>query len=98
MFNFCRATLPMVDADAHAKCDIHTDPAHTDDLLNSSPRRHSSVDEIFGLMSSVNLNGQRQRSLSDSGGSKEKTINGKNLFLFIYTNGISSIYASFIQL
>lgn len=71
----------MVDSDAHTKCDIHQNATHTDDAtLNGSPRRHSSVDEIFGLMGSMNLNGQRQRSLSDSGGSKEKNVNGKLIY------------------
>lgn len=66
----------MVDADTHSKCDLHSDSLLTD---NSSPRRHSSVDEIFGLVSSISLNGQRQRSLSDSGGSKETNLNGEFL-------------------
>nr|CAH7723974.1 unnamed protein product [Callosobruchus chinensis] len=43
-----------------------------------SPRRHSSVDEIFGLMNSMDIGG-RQRSLSDSGRrdrSREREMNG----------------------
>ncbi|KAG8274709.1 Mitogen-activated protein kinase kinase kinase kinase 1, partial [Homalodisca vitripennis] len=46
---------------------------------DGSPRRHSSVDEILGLAASLSLNGQRQRSLSDSGGNNDKetvTTNG----------------------
>ncbi|XP_044727568.1 mitogen-activated protein kinase kinase kinase kinase 5 isoform X2 [Chrysoperla carnea] len=42
--------------------------------IQNSPRRHSSVDEIFGLISSLNINGQRQRSLSDS--ERRKEVNG----------------------
>lgn len=73
-----QATLPMADNETHTKCDIHTENSQIQQIeeLNSSPRRHSSVDEIFGLMSSMNLNGQRQRSLSDSGGTKDKSVNG----------------------
>lgn len=69
----------MADNETHTKCDIHTENSQIQQIeeLNSSPRRHSSVDEIFGLMSSMNLNGQRQRSLSDSGGTKDKSVNGK---------------------
>lgn len=37
----------------------------------ASPRRHSSVDELYGLVNNTQsltaVNGQRQRSLSDSG-------------------------------
>lgn len=43
-----------------------------------SPRRHSSMDEMFGLVATLTLNGQRQRSLSDSGAtSKDTCSNGK---------------------
>ncbi|CAH1978909.1 unnamed protein product [Acanthoscelides obtectus] len=47
-------------------------------FAGGSPRRHSSVDEIFGLMNSMDIGG-RQRSLSDSGRrdrSKERETNG----------------------
>lgn len=68
-----------VEATVHATCDVHTIPSSpsNNDQLNGSPRRHSSVDEIFGLVNSMNLNGQRQRSLSDSG-RKEHNVNGRN--------------------
>lgn len=83
----------MADTDTHTKCDIHSESTHTsqmdDSSLNSSPRRHSSADEIFGLMSSMNLNGQRQRSLSDSGGTKEKNINGQYILIVIINKLIS---------
>ncbi|XP_074028055.1 MAP4K3-like protein hppy isoform X2 [Leptinotarsa decemlineata] len=64
-----RATLPVQDPENTVKCDIHTipsSPTNEQSPFNGSPRRHSSVDEIFGLVNSMNLNGQRQRSLSDS--------------------------------
>ncbi|XP_050315103.1 LOW QUALITY PROTEIN: mitogen-activated protein kinase kinase kinase kinase 5 [Anthonomus grandis grandis] len=70
------ATLPVQDQDA--KCDVHQVSSPLDDCgaLNGSPRRHSSVDEIFGLVSSLNINGQRQRSLSDSSRGGGGTANG----------------------
>ncbi|XP_030763051.1 mitogen-activated protein kinase kinase kinase kinase 5 isoform X6 [Sitophilus oryzae] len=69
-----RATLPVQDTEA--KCD---DILPCDDLaLNGSPRRHSSVDEIFGLVSSMNMNGQRQRSLSDSSRAERSGGGGAN--------------------
>ncbi|CAG9841015.1 unnamed protein product [Diabrotica balteata] len=64
-----RATLPVQDPDNTVKCDIHAvSPTNhsKEQPFNGSPRRHSSVDEIFGLVTSMNLTGQRQRSLSDS--------------------------------
>ncbi|XP_072399001.1 mitogen-activated protein kinase kinase kinase kinase 5 isoform X5 [Diabrotica undecimpunctata] len=64
-----RATLPVQDPDNTVKCDIHAvSPSNhsKEQPFNGSPRRHSSVDEIFGLVTSMNLTGQRQRSLSDS--------------------------------
>ncbi|KAJ8959407.1 hypothetical protein NQ318_022097 [Aromia moschata] len=79
---FSRATLPVQDSEAGTKCDIHTIPSSpgNDAAFNGSPRRHSSVDEIFGLVNSMNINGQRQRSLSDSGRStdrdRERETNG----------------------
>ncbi|XP_060519377.1 mitogen-activated protein kinase kinase kinase kinase 5 isoform X2 [Cylas formicarius] len=72
-----QATLPVQDSET--KCDIHAGPpSPANDLsLNGSPRRHSSVDEIFGLVNSMNINGQRQRSLSDSGRSdRASSVNG----------------------
>lgn len=48
-----------------------------------SPRRHSSMDEMFGLVATLTLNGQRQRSLSDSGAtSKDICTNGKCKYEF----------------
>ncbi|XP_017778036.1 PREDICTED: mitogen-activated protein kinase kinase kinase kinase 5 isoform X3 [Nicrophorus vespilloides] len=74
-----RATLPVQDSEAslHGKCDVHSilSSPTSDSAINGSPRRHSSVDEIFELVNNMSLNGQRQRSLSDSGRT-EKTING----------------------
>ncbi|XP_050517082.1 mitogen-activated protein kinase kinase kinase kinase 5 isoform X10 [Diabrotica virgifera virgifera] len=64
-----KATLPVQDTDNTVKCDIHAvSPTNhsKEQPFNGSPRRHSSVDEIFGLVTSMNLTGQRQRSLSDS--------------------------------
>ncbi|XP_057661326.1 mitogen-activated protein kinase kinase kinase kinase 5 isoform X3 [Diorhabda carinulata] len=63
-----RATLPVQDPENSVKCDIHASPSNhsKEPPFNGSPRRHSSVDEIFGLVTSMNLTGQRQRSLSDS--------------------------------
>lgn len=66
--------------DSETKCDIHAVASPVDDLaLNGSPRRHSSVDEIFGLVNSMNINGQRQRSLSDSSRTERSSSNGKFL-------------------
>ncbi|XP_049819069.1 mitogen-activated protein kinase kinase kinase kinase 5 isoform X2 [Aethina tumida] len=72
-----QATLPVQDTEVNVKCDVHTIPSSptNDPSLNGSPRRHSSVDEIFGLVNSMNINGQRQRSLSDSGRT-DRNING----------------------
>lgn len=78
----------MQDADATVKCDIHTIPSSptADPSFNGSPRRHSSVDEIFGLVNSMNINGQRQRSLSDSGRAtdRDREVNGNNSFTNCY--------------
>ncbi|XP_065160120.1 mitogen-activated protein kinase kinase kinase kinase 5 isoform X3 [Atheta coriaria] len=65
-----QATLPVQDSDPnlHGKCDLHSipsSPTGDSNSLNGSPRRRS-VDEIFGI-NNMSLNGQRQRSLSDSG-------------------------------
>ncbi|XP_031356192.1 mitogen-activated protein kinase kinase kinase kinase 5 isoform X4 [Photinus pyralis] len=73
-----QATLPVQDVESNIRttCDVHTipsSPTNSDSAINGSPRRHSSVDEIFGLVNSMNIAGQRQRSLSDSG------RNGRNL-------------------
>lgn len=50
----------------------------------ASPRRHSSVDELYGLVNNsqslTTVNGQRQRSLSDSGPRDESAqSNGKSV-------------------
>lgn len=51
------------------KCDVHPTPSspnNDEQAFNGSPRRHSSLDEIFGMVNSLDLNNYRQRSLSDS--------------------------------
>lgn len=81
-----------------AACDVHTiasSPSNSDQTLNGSPRRHSSVDEIFGLVNSMNINGQRQRSLSDSG-RKDRNVNGEN-YHSISTKKNSQINATVVQ-
>lgn len=74
-----QATLPVQDSDLNVKCDVHTIPSSPTNndasAVNGSPRRHSSLDEIFGGFNSMNVNGQRQRSLSDSGRTN-KAVNG----------------------
>ncbi|KAI4471406.1 sterile20-like kinase isoform b-related [Holotrichia oblita] len=74
-----KATLPVQDSEthSHSKCDIHklSSSPTSDSGLNGSPRRHSSVDEIFSLVNNMSINGQRQRSLSDSGRT-DSSING----------------------
>ncbi|KAL1516557.1 hypothetical protein ABEB36_000461 [Hypothenemus hampei] len=77
-----QATLPVQDSN-DAKCDIvrPTSSASVDGdstSLNGSPRRHSSVDEIFGLVNSMNINGQRQRSLSDSSRTERGNAGGND--------------------
>lgn len=63
-----RATLPVQDHNNVVKCDVHATPSspNNDEPYNASPRRHSSLDEIFGMVNSLDLNNYRQRSLSDS--------------------------------
>ncbi|XP_045462706.1 mitogen-activated protein kinase kinase kinase kinase 3 isoform X2 [Harmonia axyridis] len=70
-----QATLPVQDTDS--KCDLHNNVSthNNEGLLNGSPRRHSSVDEIFPMVNSMNIQGQRQRSLSDSS-KNERKVNG----------------------
>ncbi|XP_045475527.1 mitogen-activated protein kinase kinase kinase kinase 3-like isoform X2 [Harmonia axyridis] len=70
-----QATLPVQDTDS--KCDLHNNVSthNNEGLLNGSPRRHSSVDEIFPMVNSMNKQGQRQRSLSDSS-KNERKVNG----------------------
>lgn len=73
-----RATLPIQDSDATTLAsDQHASSTSVSNTtMNNSPRRHSSVDEIFGLVNSMSINGQRQRSLSDSGRCEKNNING----------------------
>ncbi|XP_054281914.1 mitogen-activated protein kinase kinase kinase kinase 5-like isoform X5 [Macrosteles quadrilineatus] len=78
-----QATLPVGESATTSShhCDLHRNHNHYTNLTgpDGSPRRHSSVDEILGLAANLSLNGQRQRSLSDSGGTNDKetaTTNG----------------------
>ncbi|KOC65282.1 Mitogen-activated protein kinase kinase kinase kinase 3 [Habropoda laboriosa] len=63
-----QATLPL--GESSNDCEVHC-PYYNMSGSQASPRRHSSVDELYGLVSSTQslaaVNGQRQRSLSDSG-------------------------------
>ncbi|XP_012141402.1 MAP4K3-like protein hppy isoform X13 [Megachile rotundata] len=62
-----KATLPL--GESSNDCEVHC-PYYNMSGSQASPRRHSSVDELYGLVSSTQslaaVNGQRQRSLSDS--------------------------------
>lgn len=71
-----KATLPVGEsASSSHHCDLHRNHNHFTNLTgpDGSPRRHSSVDEILGLAGTLTLNGQRQRSLSDSGTNEKDT-------------------------
>ncbi|XP_076294432.1 MAP4K3-like protein hppy isoform X3 [Lasioglossum baleicum] len=75
-----RATLPL--GETSNDCELHC-PYYNMSGSQASPRRHSSVDELYGLVSSSQsltaANGQRQRSLSDSGPRDESSqSNGQN--------------------
>ncbi|XP_053984028.1 mitogen-activated protein kinase kinase kinase kinase 5 isoform X6 [Hylaeus anthracinus] len=75
-----RATLPL--GESSNDCEVHC-PYYNMSGSQASPRRHSSVDELYGLVSSTQsltaVNGQRQRSLSDSGPRDESLqSNGQN--------------------
>ncbi|CAG5100847.1 Similar to MAP4K3: Mitogen-activated protein kinase kinase kinase kinase 3 (Homo sapiens) [Cotesia congregata] len=83
-----RATLPL--GESSDKCEVHRGFYSNLPGSQASLRRHSSVDELYGLVSSSlslsSINGQRQRSLSDSGprddsprynGDRESTGNGE---------------------
>ncbi|XP_076382237.1 MAP4K3-like protein hppy isoform X9 [Megalopta genalis] len=75
-----RATLPL--GESSNDCELHC-PYYNMSGSQASPRRHSSVDELYGLVSSSQsltaANGQRQRSLSDSGPRDETSqSNGQN--------------------
>nr|CAD7398996.1 unnamed protein product [Timema poppensis] len=80
-----RATLPVggdsSNSSSHEhQCDIHRGYFSHVSGSGSSPRRHSSVDEMLGLAATLTLNGQRQRSLSDSGATdKDNCANGDGL-------------------
>ncbi|XP_008560769.1 mitogen-activated protein kinase kinase kinase kinase 5 isoform X4 [Microplitis demolitor] len=64
-----KATLPL--GESSDKCEVHRGFYSNLAGSQASPRRHSSVDELYGLVSGSlslsSINGQRQRSLSDSG-------------------------------
>ncbi|XP_033332776.1 MAP4K3-like protein hppy isoform X7 [Megalopta genalis] len=75
-----QATLPL--GESSNDCELHC-PYYNMSGSQASPRRHSSVDELYGLVSSSQsltaANGQRQRSLSDSGPRDETSqSNGQN--------------------
>ncbi|KAL6439741.1 hypothetical protein ACFW04_004058 [Cataglyphis niger] len=75
-----RATLPL--GESSNDCEVHC-PYYNVSGSQASPRRHSSVDELYGLVNNsqslTTVNGQRQRSLSDSGPRDESTqSNGDN--------------------
>ncbi|XP_071650746.1 mitogen-activated protein kinase kinase kinase kinase 5 isoform X4 [Temnothorax longispinosus] len=75
-----RATLPL--GESSNDCEVHC-PYYNVSGSQASPRRHSSVDELYGLVNSSQsltaVNGQRQRSLSDSGPRDEPAqSNGDN--------------------
>ncbi|XP_075211276.1 MAP4K3-like protein hppy isoform X8 [Lycorma delicatula] len=73
-----KATLPVGESTTSSShhCDLHRN--HSSYFSNltgpdGSPRRHSSMEEIIGLTGTLTVNGQRQRSLSDSGTSDKET-------------------------
>ncbi|XP_011263795.1 mitogen-activated protein kinase kinase kinase kinase 5 isoform X2 [Camponotus floridanus] len=75
-----RATLPL--GESSNDCEVHC-PYYNVSGSQASPRRHSSVDELYGLVNNsqslTTVNGQRQRSLSDSGPRDESAqSNGDN--------------------
>ncbi|XP_012063291.1 PREDICTED: LOW QUALITY PROTEIN: mitogen-activated protein kinase kinase kinase kinase 5 [Atta cephalotes] len=75
-----QATLPL--GESSNDCEVHC-PYYNVSGSQASPRRHSSVDELYGLINSsqslTTVNGQRQRSLSDSGPRDEPAqSNGDN--------------------
>ncbi|KAL6439743.1 hypothetical protein ACFW04_004058 [Cataglyphis niger] len=75
-----QATLPL--GESSNDCEVHC-PYYNVSGSQASPRRHSSVDELYGLVNNsqslTTVNGQRQRSLSDSGPRDESTqSNGDN--------------------
>ncbi|XP_012529925.2 mitogen-activated protein kinase kinase kinase kinase 5 isoform X2 [Monomorium pharaonis] len=75
-----QATLPL--GESSNDCEVHC-PYYNVSGSQASPRRHSSVDELYGLVNNSQsltaVNGQRQRSLSDSGPRDEPAqSNGDN--------------------
>ncbi|KYN34624.1 Mitogen-activated protein kinase kinase kinase kinase 3 [Trachymyrmex septentrionalis] len=75
-----QATLPL--GESSNDCEVHC-PYYNVSGSQASPRRHSSVDELYGLVNTSQsltaVNGQRQRSLSDSGPRDEPAqSNGDN--------------------
>ncbi|XP_016905775.1 mitogen-activated protein kinase kinase kinase kinase 5 isoform X7 [Apis cerana] len=75
-----KATLPL--GESSNDCEVHG-AYYNISGSQASPRRHSSVDELYGLVNSTQslaaMNGQRQRSLSDSGPRDESPqSNGQN--------------------
>ncbi|GAB1863078.1 non-specific serine/threonine protein kinase [Camponotus japonicus] len=75
-----QATLPL--GESSNDCEVHC-PYYNVSGSQASPRRHSSVDELYGLVNNsqslTTVNGQRQRSLSDSGPRDESAqSNGDN--------------------
>ncbi|KAH0956854.1 hypothetical protein HN011_012022 [Eciton burchellii] len=75
-----RATLPL--GESSNDCEVHCSYYNVSGS-QASPRRHSSVDELYGLVNNTQsltaLNGQRQRSLSDSSPRDETSqSNGDN--------------------
>lgn len=67
-----KATLPMGESGPANQYNQNFSTSGT----GGSPRRHSSVDEILGMTATLTLNGQRQRSLSDSRASEKTSVNG----------------------
>ncbi|XP_043482268.1 mitogen-activated protein kinase kinase kinase kinase 5 isoform X2 [Leptopilina heterotoma] len=69
-----QATLPL--GESSNDCEVHRGFYGNIPGSQASPRRHSSVDELYNLVSSslslAAINGQRQRSLSDSGSRESK--------------------------
>ncbi|XP_067007680.1 mitogen-activated protein kinase kinase kinase kinase 5 [Anabrus simplex] len=67
-----QATLPVGDSTnattREHQCDIHRGLffSHISGS-GCSPRKHNSLDDVMGIVATLTLNGQRQRSLSDSG-------------------------------
>ncbi|XP_066597509.1 mitogen-activated protein kinase kinase kinase kinase 5 isoform X5 [Prorops nasuta] len=76
-----QSTLPL--GESSNDCEIHHGYFNNLSGSQASPRRHSSVDELYSLVSGTQslpaINGQRQRSHSDSGRRDESSqANGDN--------------------